>query len=220
MKNKGWRREPFRHSLASRGISSMSQRGEIPLPRDFNGEEDLPLVIFTPDTLARVRRHNSISPDKEWIAELDLVNGNIIMNDDQFSDEVNMSWLKWDEGRDDDINVGYIHYHPDNLVPLFTAQDFVLGAKLHELRSRGNKGRFPYTLMGLVLDNRILLVAINPRPYRIRQFSECVPTDGLDATTDKLENIVGEMQKRGELVRYRDINLDGEYVERSEGLII
>lgn len=217
MSNKGWHNESRRHSLAAKGVRT---RGEVPIPRVLNGDKPMPLFVFSGPVLGMIREYNEISDGKEWIAEFDLVRGNVILNDVQFSDDVDASYLKWDGERDSAHNVGYVHYHPGNLVPKFTAQDFVLGCKLHGLRGGDTIHKMPYTLMGLVLPDRIVLIAIKPRAHRMEQFRECVASDGTPDTVQRLNNIVGEMQKRGEIVRFNDLSLWGERLGKSRGLVI
>lgn len=216
-KNNGWPREPRRHALASRGISS---KGQVPVSREIEKGTEVPRFLFPPHVLEQIKQYNEIADGREWIAEFDLVNGSIIMNDFQFSSDVDASYLNWDGKRDSIYNVGYIHYHPKNLAPLFTAQDFVLGCKLHKMRSKGSKQKIGYTLMGLVVHDRIILVAVKPEETREKQFESLIATDGTAETAMELRRMVADMQGGGELIRFNDISLDGEDLGKAGGLII
>lgn len=216
-KNNGWPREPHRHALASRGIPSKGQ-AKVSMKRGKGTE--VPRFLFPPHVLEQIKQYNEIADGREWIAEFDLVNGSIIMNDFQFSDDVDASYLNWDGKRDSIYNAGYIHYHPKNLAPLFTAQDFVLGCKLHKMRSKESKEKIGYTLMGLVVHDRIILVAVKPDEARERQFESLIATDGTAETAKELRRMVADMQGGDELIRFNDIGLDGEDRGKAGGLII
>jgi len=212
-KSKGWAKEPRRHALSAYGIPNK-------ITKKKTAATQVTGKLFPQHVLEQIKEYNEIADGREWIAEFDLVNGSILMNDFQFSDDVDASYLNWDGERDSIYNVGYIHYHPDNLVPMFTAQDFVLGCRLHNMRTEGSKEKLGYTLMGLVVKDRIILIAVKPGEKRQKQFEDMIDTDGSPDAVEKLRKIVGEMQNRGELLRFNDVGLDGSNMGKAGGLII
>lgn len=162
------------------------------------------LKVALPDYSREVIKHiTRISNGKEWIAELNMINGEIIIDDIQVSHEINHSYLHWD--RDDESkNVGYIHYHPPTIIPEFSAQDFVLAMNIHELRH--NKEHYPYTIMGLVYPDgdklKTRIYAINPDETKIEEF------EGLVATEKDMKDKLDRMVENKELLKLK--NLSGE----------
>lgn len=195
----GWKGESRRHSLARKGIKT-SKYNVIP----SKGKEKLQIGL--PDYVREQIKHLSeLSDGKEWIAELNMVNGDILVDDIQVSKEINHSYLRWNEG-DESHNVGYIHYHPKTLIPEFSAQDFVLAMEIHNIRK--NKEQYPYTLMGLVYpdDNdklHLRIYAINPKKdYKYLFENKEVTEKDLDKEINmllqskemmKLNNISGDL---------------------------
>lgn len=191
---KGWSGEPYNHSLASKGISTKYR---------YNAKGSPKLSVGLPPYMKeRIKYLTELAEEgkKEWIAELTLINGNIIIDDIQVSKKVDSSFLRWNQG-DEINNIGYIHYHPANLIPEFSAQDFTLAINVHNLR-KNKKGR-PYTIMGLVHpDKKVLktiLYGIKPSKKRLAQF------DGLVAVESDMRDIIEDMERRGELIRMNEV---------------
>jgi len=196
-KRSGWFGEPHRHSLSAMGVKTKKLK---PKPEEFKA------YIKASATLEGLLKLNKQAGDKEWIAEFDMVDGSILINDVRMDGTRDASFLKWDEGVDTKHNVGYIHYHPKHLFPLFTAQDFVLSCRVHD--SRENKDIYPMTLMGLVTDNRLIVLGVKPNKRRETEFSMMTAVDGMPRTTKELENMVSEMKKSGELKVMVDMTFD------------
>lgn len=198
---RGWHRNRYGHGLAARGV-----RTKVLFPK--GKFSSFPLQKLDEYTIQQVRLYNDLAKDREWIAEFDSINGSIVINDVQFNDCSDESYLKWDTG-DEYKNVGYIHYHPPGIVPKFSAQDFVLGVILHGRRRNRSNG--DYTYMGLVTPDFIKIIAIRPKVERKRQFERYIDSDGRPETTKKLEGIVENMRRNGELVELRTVPLSSRY---------
>ena len=190
---KGWHGKRQAHSLASKGIKSKYQ---------YNSSGKPKLTVGLPDyTRERVKHITDLSDGKEWIAELKLLKEDIIIDDIQISESLDQSFLHWNDG-DEETDVGYIHYHPPELIPEFSAQDFVLAINVHEMRK--NKEKYPYTLMGLVYPEKdklkIVIYGINPKKGRKSDF------EGKMVVESDLKDVLDEMVENKELLKMRDIN--------------
>ena len=190
---KGWYGNKQKHSLASRGIKSKYQYKSSGKPK---------LAIGLPSyTKERIGHLSELAQGKEWIAELKMMNGDIIIDDIQISDTVDQSFLHWTTG-DEETDVGYIHYHPAELIPEFSAQDFVLAINVHEMRE--HKDIHPYTLMGLVypLGDKleIVIYAINPKKGRKKDF------EGKMLVESDMKETLDKMKASKELLELREVN--------------
>ena len=190
---KGWHGKKQAHSLASKGIKSKYQ---------YNSNGKYKLAVGLPDyTRERVKHITDLSDGKEWIAELKMLKSDIIIDDIQISESLDQSFLHWNVG-DEETDVGYIHYHPPELIPEFSAQDFVLAINVHEMRE--NKEKYPYTLMGLVYPEKdelkIVIYGINPKSGRKSDF------EGKMVVESDLKEVLDEMVENKELIKMRDIN--------------
>lgn len=193
---KGWKREKQRHSLAAKGISSSYQLKVQGKPH---------LAIRLPKYARdQIKQLTQMAHDgqKEWIAEFTIINGDIIINDVQISEEIDHSYLKWDTG-DEKNNIGYIHFHPQILIPEFSEQDFVLAMNLHDMRK--NKEAYPYTLMGLVYPDKgklvIRLYAMKPNNGRAKDFN------GENNNTEaNLQPLLNEMMNTQELLKLKEVS--------------
>ncbi len=152
-------------------------------------------------TKEQIEYLTKIANNKEWIAELKMMNGNIVMDDIQISDKIDKSYLSWHDG-DEKNNVGFIHNHPNGIIPEFSARDFELTIKIHRLRE--NKSEYPYTLMGLVYekDGKLVTViyAMKPKKNRERDF------EGLEAVESDFSSTIKEMEKSKELIKLKETN--------------
>lgn len=190
---KGWHGNKQAHSLASRGIKSKYQYSSSGKPR---------LAIGLPDyTKERIKHITELADGKEWIAELKMLKGDIIIDDIQISEIIDQSFLHWNTG-DEETDVGYIHYHPPELIPEFSAQDFVLAINVHEMRN--NTEKYPYTLMGLVVPEKdglkTIIYAINPKKGRKSDF------EGKMVVESDLKDVLDEMIESKELLKLREID--------------
>lgn len=161
----GWHGESRKHSLARKGIKTA--QGIESSKYTMKTTKGKPkLKVGLPEYSKEQIKHLCLLAEgKEWIAELNMINGDILIDDVQVSKEIDHSYLRWNDG-DESSNVGYIHYHPKTLIPEFSAQDFVLAMEIHNIRE--NKKKYPYTLMGLVYPEEndqlsIRIYAINPK---------------------------------------------------------
>lgn len=214
---KGWFDQPQRHALASKGIqtaNSLSQskinqsREEIQHLSDC-GRKQIKALIEKSD-------------GNEWIADLDLHNGEIMIYDEQISDKPDESVMNWDEHitqqqphTDPEFNVGYIHYHPPVVDERPTAQDFILGLSVDKRRLDENKKRFEPTVFGLVTDDEIKFYYLTPKSEKQRE--EYI--DKLKEIQDEnlsdseyfggLKEIKEEMKNDGILYKNKIKNWDG-----------
>jgi len=197
-----WKNESRKHSLARRGIKTASG---IPPSKYSTIQSDgkSKLKIGLPEySKEQIKYLCQLAEGKEWIAELNMVNDDILIDDVQVSKEINHSYLRWNTG-DEDYNVGYIHYHPKTLIPEFSAQDFVLALEIHEIRQ--NKDKYPYTLMGLVYpdDNDALhlrIYALNPNGNRKHLF------EGREVTERDLKDDIDMLIKSKEMMKLNNIS--------------
>ena len=193
-----WKGESRRHSLARKGIKT-TDTYEVSIKSDGKPKLRVGLPSYSRDLL---RQLCDIADDKEWIAELSMIKGNILIDDIQVSDEIDHSYLRWNKG-DEANNVGYIHYHPPSLIPEFSAQDFVLALEIHDQRE--NKERYPFTLMGLVFpddDNNlhVKMYALNPKKDRRAIF------ESKEVAERDLQKELNMLKDNGELVELNSIS--------------
>lgn len=193
-----WKGESRRHSLAKKGIRT-AKYSMI----KSKGKEKLKIGLPS-YSLEQLKHLSELSDGKEWIAELNIVKGDILIDDIQVSEEINHSYLRWNKG-DEAHNVGYIHYHPKSLIPEFSAQDFVLAMEIHKIRE--NKDKQPYTLMGLVYpddeDNlKIKIYAINPKKDFTHLF------EGREVTERDLNKEIDTLMANKELMKLNNISGD------------
>lgn len=190
-----WRGNPMGHSLASRGVKTKYQMKQV------KGKPKLKLGL-PPYVKDQIKHLTEMADDggKEWIAELSMINGDIIIDDVQVSKELDVSFLRWNHG-DEDRNIGYIHYHPAELIPEFTTQDFILAYEIHKLRK--NKENMPYTIMGLIYPENgelvIVLYGINPSKTGVENF------EGLIAVESDMRDTLDKMKENKELIEMREI---------------
>ena len=194
-KGKGWHKESRRHSLSSKGIKS-TQKYKV-----SKGKGKTKLSIGLPEYSKDMIKHiTELADGKEWIAELNVVKGDIIIDDIQISEEIDHSYLRWNNG-DEVHNVGYIHYHPETLIPEFSAQDFVLAFNIHDLRA--NKDEYPYTVMGLVYPDgdklKVKMYGVDPSKERVKEF------EGLELVERDLKDKLECMEQKKELIRMENI---------------
>jgi len=192
-----WKGESRRHSLARKGIKTSTPYYSIDVKSDGRPKLRVGLPSYSRDLL---RQLCDIAGDKEWIAELSMIKGNILIDDIQVSDEIDHSYLRWNKG-DEANNVGYIHYHPPSLIPEFSAQDFVLALEIHDQRE--NKEKYPYTLMGLVYPDdgglHVKIYAINPKSDRRSLF------EGKEVAERDLQKELNMLKGNGELIELNSI---------------
>ncbi len=159
-------------------------------------------VGLPPYSKAQIKHISKLAEGKEWIAELNMVNGDILIDDIQVSKEINHSYLRWNKG-DEAHNVGYIHYHPATLIPEFSAQDFVLAMEIHDIRE--NKHKYPYTIMGLVYPDKngklhLRMYAIKPKKDHKKKF------EGREVTERDLQKEIKMLIKNKELMKLNNIS--------------
>lgn len=200
----GWHNESARHAKARRGIKT-SYRYKS------QGKHNLSIKLptYTKDKLKQLIR---ISNGNEWIAELVILNGEIIIDDVQISDRIDHSQLRWNDG-DEKTNVGYIHYHPETLIPEFTSTDFILAFNMHKMRI--NKDKYPYTVMGLVYpedkNHKIVLYAVNPKKGREKDFMAAVMEKGkltykpMVCVESDMKETINDMIKSKELIKLNEV---------------
>lgn len=200
----GWKGESRRHSLARKGVKTA--KGITNSKYNVINSKGKPkLKIGLPDySRDQIKHLCQLANGKEWIAELNMVNGDILIDDIQVSKEVDHSYLRWNKG-DESHNVGYIHFHPKTLIPEFSAQDFVLAIEIHDIR--GNKGNYPYTIMGLVYpdDNdklHLRMYAINPK----QDYKPML--EGREVTERDLKEEIDVMISNQELIKLNNISGD------------
>lgn len=192
-----WKGESRKHSLARKGIRTASKYSI----KQSNGKPKLK-VGLPQYTKEQIKYLCKLADGKEWIAELNITNGDILIDDIQVSKEINHSYLNWNKG-DESHNVGYIHFHPKTLIPEFSAQDFVLALEIHNIRE--NKETYPYTLMGLVYpdDNDQLhtrIYALNPKEDRKALF------EGKEVTERDLKKEIDMLIKNRELMKLHNVS--------------
>lgn len=194
-----WEGDSRRHSLARKGVKTSKYTVSKGKPK---------LKVGLPSySKEQIKHLSKLAQGKEWIAELNMVNGEILIDDIQVSKEINHSYLRWNKG-DESHNVGYIHYHPKTLIPEFSAQDFVLALEIHEIRE--NKDKYPYTIMGLVYPDdkhklHLRMYAINPKKDRKVMF------EGKNITERDLKKELDTLVKNKELIKLHEMSgdLDG-----------
>lgn len=189
-----WPGERQRHAMSARGITSSTYQ--------YNAHGKQILEVELPSyTADKVRLLTKIAQGKEWIAELSILNGYIIIDDVQVSDKIDYSELRWNIG-DDIRDIGYIHYHPPGIVPEFSSEDFVLAFKVHNLRKQ--KEKYPYTIMGLVHPSengfKMRLYGVKPSDGRMKQF------EGLHTVESNLSGILMEMEHNDELIKMKEVS--------------
>ncbi|MCK4545030.1 hypothetical protein KAU43_05785 [candidate division WOR-3 bacterium] len=196
----GWKGESRRHSLSRKGIKTSKDNEKYKFIR---GKGNPTLKIELPDyTKKQIEHFSDLANREEWIAELDMVRGDILIDDLQVSDEMDASYLRWNKG-DESKCVGYIHYHPNTLVPEFSAQDFILAMEIHNVRE--NKAKYPYTLMGLVYpdendDLHVRIFALNPKKDRKYLF------EGKVATERDLKKEIDMLIKNKEMMKLNHVS--------------
>ena len=185
---RGWKGNSHAHSLASKGI-----RTKYSYKSKGNPKLSIGLPAYSKDRIEHIIK---LADGKEWIAELKMMKGDIIIDDIQISDKLDQSFLHWTSG-DEKTDVGYIHYHPPELIPEFSSQDFVLAFNIHQLRT--NKDEYPYTIMGLVYPSgdghEIRMYGINPSKTKMEEF------EGQMVTEKDLEETLTRMEASGELIK-------------------
>ena len=213
---RGWHNESHRHSLASRGIKTKTyvkpfqSRSVSKYPKMIYPDD-----ILTPENLNTILSYVEATDNKvEWICDIDLKrNEKIKIEDGQLDGTTDESFLNWNSD-DPSLNVGFCHSHPEGVFNWFSSTDFLLAIKIHNLRTRENKERFPWTFMGLVSKNddgiyTLQLVAVKPGPGRKKQFEgmEKDYIDDLEGTHDRVLRIEQDMNRNEELVRFPEIEL-------------
>lgn len=214
--SRGWHGEPERHSLASRGIQTKTYVEPLRARSPKYPKMIYPNQVLTPENMKTimdyVKRTNN---EVEWICDVDLKeDGTIRLDDGQMDGSTDESFLSWDPD-DPELNIGYFHSHPPDVFNWFSSTDFILVIKIHNLRTRENKERFPWTFMGLVSENNegkftLQMVAVKPEPGREKQFQglEKDYITDLEGTHERVLGIEREMNGDGELVRFPEIKLD------------
>jgi len=192
-KRRGWYNESTRHSLARRGVKTYVAKGK---------KLKIGLPSFTID---KIKALNQVAKGDEWIAELIMLGGEIFIDDIQISDLQNKSYLRWNTG-DDERDIGYIHYHPDGIIPEFSATDFILAMKIHDLRKQ--KKSYPYTVMGLVFSDSgriyIRMYGIKPKKSRLEEF---LKFENEMKTESGMKELLDKMTKTGELIKMEEVVL-------------
>ena len=189
---KGWHRDSQKHALASKGIVTKYQYSATGKPMLKVG-----LPSFTTEQIKTI---TNLADGKEWIAELKELKSEIIIDDIQISDNLDESFLNWNSG--DEINdIGYIHYHPKELIPEFSAQDFVLALTIHDMRV--NKDKYPYTLMGLVYPDGDKLVI---RVYGIKADKNTIKQfENKPIVESDMKEIIDKMCNNKELIKMKEV---------------
>ena len=143
---KGWHGDTLRHSLAARGISTKGMRKQ--LTSRFH--------------IAKFKSLNKKDPVNEWIADVDLKGGGKIAIADIQQGTYDESYLDFD-GRDPQELIGFVHYHPSNVYPVFSIADYYLAVQLDDLRLKSNLEKTDgYTLMGLITDDKVKIFLLKP----------------------------------------------------------
>ncbi len=178
--SKGWHGEPYRHSLASRGIKTTG-KGKVDSSISKNHIKNPRFSLFLENGELQDRHKYKIQElneraqhKYEWIADLDVdENGDVFIADEQVSDKEDESELNWqddvtNENRypdmlpDEENCVGYIHYHPSTVDERATAADFELALTLHHHREDDSKEKLPYTTFCVVTDEYAKFFFLNP----------------------------------------------------------
>ena len=213
--SRGWHNEPQRHSMAARGINTKSYveplRARSPkYPKMIYSNQ-----VLTPENMKTIMEYvRATNNEVEWICDVDLKeDGTIRIEDGQLDGSADESFLSWDPD-DPKLNIGYFHSHPRGVFNWFSSTDFILAIKVHNLRIKENKERFPWTFMGLVSENdegkfTLQLVAIKPEPGREKQFQglEKEYITDLEGTHEKVLQLERGMANKGELIRFPEIEL-------------
>ena len=165
--NRGWHNESQRHSLASRGIKTKSYVEPLKARSPKYPKLIHPNEILTDGNLDLIKTYVERSGDNiEWICDLDLKkDGRIKIEDGRFDGDDDESFLSWDPD-DPAISIGFMHSHPPTNFPWFSSTDFILMFKIHNLRTKENKERCPWTYMGLVAEGTLQIVAVNTSKRR------------------------------------------------------
>jgi len=190
-----WPGERQRHAMSARGVTSSTYQ--------YNAHGKRVLKIGLPSyTKEEVKHLSEIAQGKEWIAELSMLNGHIIIDDVQISDKLDYSELRWNIG-DDVRDVGYIHYHPPGIIPEFSSEDFVLAFQIHKLRK--NCKDYPYTIMGLVYPSKtgfkMRLYGVKPSDSRMKQL------EGVHSVESSFNNVLEDMIHNGELIKMKEVSI-------------
>jgi len=213
--SRGWHNEPQRHSMAARGINTKSYVEPLRARSPKYPKMIYPNQVLTPENMKTIMEYvRATNNEVEWICDVDLKeDGTIRIEDGQLDGSADESFLSWDPD-DPKLNIGYFHSHPRGVFNWFSSTDFILAIKVHNLRIKENKERFPWTFMGLVSENdegkfTLQLVAIKPEPGREKQFQglEKEYITNLEGTHEKVLQLEREMANKGELIRFPEIKL-------------
>lgn len=179
----GWFGESARHALARKGIRTTEERFRF---RRFHYKNRSRFRDLNKQTKGK----------KEWIADLDLRNGEIVMQDVQLDGSLTSSFMSWDSD-DPQFNHGFIHYHPPGTHPRLTAQDYLLGAEVHKMKKDQTKP----TYIGLVTDNHVRILAYLPQQDRTKELTDLEAVENNFRYFRQLDKIERQMRKNGETVR-------------------
>ena len=202
--------------MAARGINTKSYVEPLRARSPKYPKMIYPNQVLTPENMKTIMEYvRATNNEVEWICDVDLKeDGTIRIEDGQLDGSADESFLSWDPD-DPKLNIGYFHSHPRGVFNWFSSTDFILAIKVHNLRIKENKERFPWTFMGLVSENdegkfTLQLVAIKPEPGREKQFQglEKEYITDLEGTHERVLSVEREMNTDGELVRFSEIDLD------------
>lgn len=201
--------------MAARGINTKSYVEPLRARSPKYPKMIYPNQVLTPENMKTIMEYvRATNNEVEWICDVDLKeDGTIRIEDGQLDGSADESFLSWDPD-DPKLNIGYFHSHPRGVFNWFSSTDFILAIKVHNLRIKENKERFPWTFMGLVSENdegkfTLQLVAIKPEPGREKQFQglEKEYITDLEGTHEKVLQLEREMANKGELIRFPEIKL-------------
>ena len=201
--------------MAARGINTKSYVEPLRARSPKYPKMIYPNQVLTPENMKTIMEYvRATNNEVEWICDVDLKeDGTIRIEDGQLDGSADESFLSWDPD-DPKLNIGYFHSHPRGVFNWFSSTDFILAIKVHNLRTKENKERFPWTFMGLVSENdegkfTLQLVAIKPEPGREKQFQglEKEYITDLEGTHEKVLQLERGMANKGELIRFPEIEL-------------
>ncbi len=207
-KGRGWWGHPYSHAVASRGhkLKSKGKTGLI-----LKSLMSLENTVDSAFGRQKIKEMNARAKGKEWIADLDMYNGEIIINDERFSNHDNESTMNWNEHITNDDRhpdpencVGYIHYHPPSVYETPTAQDYILALSIHQRRNLNNKNKHPPTIFVTTTDDEYKEVRVCPKSENIKEYltklSEVQNIDDDQKYFKSLNNIKENMKQNGELI--------------------
>lgn len=219
--NRGWFNDPYKHALASKGIQTANSLTQSKI--DQSREE---IKHLSDCGRNEIKALIEKSDGNEWIADLDLHDGEIMIYDEQISDKSDESIMNWDDSitrkepeTDPEFNIGYIHYHPPVVDERPTAQDFILGLSVDKRRLDENKERFEPTVFGLVTDDDIKFYYLTPKSEKQREkyLERLKGTQDENLTNleyfGKLKDIKDDMKRDGILYKNKIKNWNGNGVK-------